>query len=653
MPTTQKLLTAAAGSAGGGALYVEDVFSTYLYTGNATARSFINGVDLSGEGGLVWGKWRGGPTGYTGVSHELVDTERGVGNYLRANTTGAQANSSTILTAFNSNGFSIGTGAWNLNNEDFASWTFRKAEKFFDVVTFSGNSVAGREIAHNLGATPAFMIVKGTSDATAWWIYHASTGATKFLEFSNQPPTTDSASWNNTAPTDSVFTVGSDNSVNGSGRTYVAYLFASDAGGFGDDEDENIIKCGSYTGNGTIGHEINVGFEPQWVLQKLTSTTGNWGIQDQMRGLTGQGSGVLRPNSADAELIDNGYYVGNMQATATGFSLDTDDQGGGNGNGDTYIYMAIRRPMKTPTAGTEVYNPAAFTGSSSARTVAFNNPIDTAIIDWRSGSNEEGANFVAHRLLGKYFGINNTAAAVTNDYFKLDNSNGVYYPATTYNRTGNNYVNWGLTRAKGFYDVIIGGGNSVTSEVLNHNLGVTPELVLIAGTEIYANKSTSINLAQWVGWGGDYNYGANSGFISAWNSTQITTQQYISNTTTPQSIMLFATLAGVSKVGSFSGNGSSQTIDCGFTTGARFVMLKRTDAGSNQGVTTSNWYIWDSARGISAGNDPYLTNSLSSNFAENNTTDSIDPHSSGFILNQNATTDVNKSGASYIFLAIA
>jgi hypothetical protein len=646
MPSNKKLLQAAAGSAGGTEGYVEDVFSTYLYNGTGSTLTINNGIDLDGEGGVVWIKQRSGTE-----KHVLAYDEN---KYLSSNTTDAVTTNVNYVQSFNSNGFQVGVASpVNTNGSTFVSWTFRKAEKFFDVVTYTGNATA-RTIAHNLGSTPGMIIVKRLNGAKNWAVYHTSMGA-NYWDILNvgQEKQVNTNLWNNTAPTDSVFSVGTDGHNNGNNDTYVAYLFASDAGGYGDDGTENIIKCGTYVGNGTAGHEINVGFEPQWVLQKLTSTTGNWGIQDQMRGLTGQGSGVLRPNSGDAELIDNGYYVGNMQATATGFSLDTDDQGGGNGNGDTYIYMAIRRPMKTPTAGTEVYNPAAFTGSSSARTVAFNNPIDTAIIDWRSGSNEEGANFVAHRLLGKYFAINNTAAAVTNDYFKLDNSNGVYYPATTYNRTGNNYVTWGLTRAKGFYDVIIGGGNSVTSEVLNHNLGVTPELVLIAGTEIYANKSTSINLAQWVGWGGDYNYGANSGFISAWNSTQITTQQYISNTTTPQSIMLFATLAGVSKVGSFSGNGSSQTIDCGFTTGARFVMLKRTDAGSNQGVTTSNWYIWDSARGISAGNDPYLTNSLSSNFAENNTTDSIDPHSSGFILNQNATTDVNKSGASYIFLAIA
>jgi hypothetical protein len=107
---------------------------------------------------------------------------------------------------------------------------------------------------------------------------------------------------------------------------------------------------------------------------------------------------------------------------------------------------------------------------------------------------------------------------------------------------------------------------------------------------------------------------------------------------------LFATVAGVSKVGSYTGNGASQTIDCGFSAGARFILIKRTDS-------TGDWYVWDSARGIVAGNDPHL--SLNTAAAEVTTDDSIDPDSSGFIVNQVAATNINVSSASYIFLSIA
>jgi hypothetical protein len=107
---------------------------------------------------------------------------------------------------------------------------------------------------------------------------------------------------------------------------------------------------------------------------------------------------------------------------------------------------------------------------------------------------------------------------------------------------------------------------------------------------------------------------------------------------------LFATLAGVSKVGTYTGNGTSQTIACGFSAGARFILIKRTNA-------VGDWYVWDTVRGIITADDPHL--SLNTTVAEVTTDDSIDPDSSGFIVNQLAATNINVSAATYIFLAIA
>jgi hypothetical protein len=107
---------------------------------------------------------------------------------------------------------------------------------------------------------------------------------------------------------------------------------------------------------------------------------------------------------------------------------------------------------------------------------------------------------------------------------------------------------------------------------------------------------------------------------------------------------LFATLAGISKVGSYTGNGSSQNINCGFATGARFILIKCTSA-------TGDWYVWDTARGIVSDNDPHL--SLNTTATEVTTNDSIDPNSAGFTVNQLAATNINVTSANYIFLAIA
>jgi hypothetical protein len=138
---------------------------------------------------------------------------------------------------------------------------------------------------------------------------------------------------------------------------------------------------------------------------------------------------------------------------------------------------------------------------------------------------------------------------------------------------------------------------------------------------------------------------------SAWNSTTPTSSVFTlgsgadqNNSGTNFVAYLFATKAGISKVGSYTGNGSSQTINCGFSTGARFVLIKRTDS-------TGDWYVWDTARGIVAGNDPHL--SLNTTAAEVTTDDTIDPDSTGFIVNQVAATNINVTSATYIYLAIA
>ena len=258
MSKLAKALTAAAGNAGE-SLYVEDVFSTYLYTGTGSTQSINNGIDLDGEGGTVLLQSRSNDTG---TAWNVYDTERGVRKYLRSNSTASESTAGTGagLTSFNSNGFTLGT-SWNTENFSpytYASWTFRKAEKFFDVVTYTGNGVSGgREISHNLGSSPGFILIKRTDTQTAyssWMSYHRAGSATGTVAFLNTTNFffANSRSWfgdgsSAVAPTDTVFTIngGSSNYLNTSGATYIVYLFAHDAGGFGDDGDESIIKFGN------------------------------------------------------------------------------------------------------------------------------------------------------------------------------------------------------------------------------------------------------------------------------------------------------------------------------------------------------------------------------------------------------------------------
>ena len=264
--TTRLLMMGAAGAAN--PTYVEDVFSTYLYTGNGSTQTITNGIDLSGKGGLVWIKGRSGATG-----HRFTDTARTATKSLASDSTAAEVTESTGLTSFSSTGFALGADAdYSTNAATYASWTFRKAAKFFDVVTYTGNGTAGRTIPHNLGSAPGFIITKRTDAATNWLCYHRSLGFGNATDSDTNYIVLNSTDVSNgfgtagviVAANSSTFTPGA--SANFNGGTYVAYIFAHDAGGFGDTGNDSVIKCGTFSGTGFV----NVGWEPQWIMINRT-----------------------------------------------------------------------------------------------------------------------------------------------------------------------------------------------------------------------------------------------------------------------------------------------------------------------------------------------------------------------------------------------
>ena len=246
------------------AKYIENFFQTWLRTGTGASATITTGLDASTNKALVWTKSRSAAT-----EHYLTDTVRGATKSLRTNATGAQATDTNGLTAFSSTGYTIGTDTnYNNSGATYVDWEFVATPKFFDVVTYTGDGNTSQTIAHNLGSVPGSMIVKRTDSSGSWVIYHQSLGATKFLLFDTSAAGTSSVAWNNTAPTSTNFTVGNSASVNASGGTYVAYLFAHNAGGFGLTGTDNVITCGSYTGTGAAGNAQTLGYEPQWLMIK-------------------------------------------------------------------------------------------------------------------------------------------------------------------------------------------------------------------------------------------------------------------------------------------------------------------------------------------------------------------------------------------------
>ena len=208
--------------------YIDDVFSTYVYTGNESARSINNGVDLSGRGGLVWVKSRNDTQ-----QHHLVDTERGSNKIIHSDSHIAESTIANRITGFNDNGFNLGSAGQvnGTSSYDYAGWSLAKAKGFFDIVTWTGNATNSssppRDIAHNLGCVPGAIWVKCLTANQSWACYHKSLGATRYMHLSDSGAGgTSVAWWNNTEPTSTHFTVGYDGQVNENNQEYVAYVFA-------------------------------------------------------------------------------------------------------------------------------------------------------------------------------------------------------------------------------------------------------------------------------------------------------------------------------------------------------------------------------------------------------------------------------------------
>jgi hypothetical protein len=214
------------------------------------------------------------------------------------------------------------------------------------------------------------VFIKRTDTANNWYVHHRSVGGTQHLILDNTGAATSYGGTELTTSTTSITINMANNITNASGGTYVAYVFAHNDGDgeFGPDGDQDIIKCGSYTGNGsTDGPEVDLGFEPQFVIVKGADVSRGWVIGDIMRGApVGSNGQRLFANTSDAETAEDTVFA----PTSTGFKI-RGNSGTVNDSGLDYIYMAIRRgPLAQPESGTEVFAPVAYTGTGSARTTA-------------------------------------------------------------------------------------------------------------------------------------------------------------------------------------------------------------------------------------------------------------------------------------------
>ena len=302
-----------------------------LYTGTGSALSVTNAAGFQPD--FVWVKGRSGAT-----DHALYDAVRGTTKQLESNTTTAETTEATGLTAFNSNGFSVGALAqMNTNTATYVGWQWKEsATAGFDIVTYTGTGVA-RTVAHSLGVAPSMIITKARNTTSSWGVYHTSLGATNYVLLDGvSASTADSTYWNNTAPTSSVFSVGTATPVNVNTNTYVAYLFKSI---------EGFSKFGSYSGNGSAdGPFVYVGFRPLYVMLRRTDSSSGtaWFVWDAKRNTYNLLGNALRPNASNSETTTDTAFdmlSNGIKLRSSGISY--------NASGGTYIYAAFaENPFK-------------------------------------------------------------------------------------------------------------------------------------------------------------------------------------------------------------------------------------------------------------------------------------------------------------------
>ena len=871
--------------------YIDDMFSTYLYVGNDANRSITNGIDLSGEGGMIWFKNR-----TDNDEFDLFDTERGHTKRIRSDEDGVEAtmNAANDLTSFNSDGFSLGPAGSSKTNwpsKDIVSWSFRKSKGFFDVVKYTGNG-SSQNISHSLDCNPGCIIVKNRDNNNHWAVYHRSMNPSATLAADNGKSyklklddytlrDTELSAWNNTAPTSSVFSVGSLDDTNGSGHELVAYLFgggvSTDAknvsvgagdstngssndgymripnhsdinldgdftiemfikkrdglhdylftigdsatatgfqiyysgsslyfyggissatyfslnktvddydwhhicatrsgtdlkfyhdgvlvktqtgcsasysgdivtgenygtgadgtgtpsrsatnisnfritkgqvlytgtrfkvpdkpltttsqgatasnvkllcfqsstiteatvspttivhenalgdvtatasagpfdGGmiFGENEEDQVVKCGRYKGTGSAGLEVICGFEPQWVLIKNTTrATTNWALFDTMRGIVSDGDDyVLAPNYKGAD----SNPVNFLDITPTGFTIETTSHDDTNQNGDIYIYVAIRRPDgyvgKPPEAGTDVF--AMDMGASTTTTPNFDSgfPVDMALV--KKWSNTEDWYLCDRLMQGKFVQPSNTGSEGGAASFNFDSNLGWSSEASW----GADHISHMWKRYAGF-DVVTDKGDGQTTKTIAHSLGVVPQMIW--------RKNRDGSSDNWQ----VYHMGLNGGtnphlyrlyldtnnmemndaytWVNAPTATHFTvgSNGAINRNNEHFVTVLFASVDGISKVGYYDGSNSSQTITTGFQ--PRYCFMKKVD-------TSQGWVVLDTLRGWAAGDDERLE--FHNDSAQNNSIDFGAPTSTGFTLLGNVEKS-NQSGGRYIYYAHA
>ena len=588
------------------------------------------------------------------LGHMVADTVRGAGKRLLLNTTAAQATDAESVRAFSGKNIIVGTNLISTTQpptELFAT-TFVKKAGFFDIVTYTGNGTAGRAIAHSLAAEVGCIMVKRLDATSNWSIYHVGTNAgvtpqNYVLRTTTAAAAADSTIWNNTAPTSSNFTVGSSTDVNANGGTYVAYLFANDT------SENSLIKCGYYTGTGGTRFEKNLGWETQTIIAKNTTNVANWAWTGDMYAYGDFGATTYFPindifttNSGGSGVIPsvNGFEVIGTSAVF-------------NTSANNYIYIAIKNDIQKPANALEVFSTSYNGGSEdwNAQKISNHRKVDWLISNVYDGNTGNYYNVILdnrkHDNNGSDIGIfrtsgANVSSATHNVVMPFEGSNNWWSPDYIWSNSSNgSRQNHNFTRAIGVFDKGRYAGNGSTQTV-KHNLGVIPEMIIFHANSTFNVYHKDLGPNSYFTLSSTGAVTAQTGFVGTLTNTTIGLNNILKNNTNGEQehFYAFASLAGVSKVGSYVGNGAVRNVDCGFNGGARFVLVRPITSGAAYFQT----YAFSNALGIAYSNDVLMVFTGSGSPIS---ADAVLPSQNGFGLT--GSSYLNQSGITYVYLAMA
>ncbi len=665
MANWKKLASGAAGAGGEEPLEVvplEQTFTQFVRNGTNATRTFTTGIDIANNTGAMQTKqFAKGPSWATAEYNDLRSTTTWVYSssiyptipvFNFTGSYGTKFYSATYMNGFTSTGHGY-TSAWQMNSTYYRMLdvVWRTSGRFFSEQTYVGDATNGRKLFHGLGCTVGSVMIKNDKEGwnAMWW--HKDIGGTnKWYRFQTNPNVTAPVTISNGDITvdDNYVTIGSSGYFNSNNLDYIMWVFAHDPDG-PDGDGTGKIACGSYTGS-TSEVDVDLGWHPQLLYIKNRNRTSDWKIlADSMRFHDDTNCQTTSFNFNNSTTGERHQYVmpngKGFKVAGSGSNIDDFNYGT-----DSFDYIAVRAGNTgTPTSSSDFFavDTEAYVDHHSQTATAGFAP-DMFVTKSTGGSNVR--NYC--RLFGrKRLHLDTTAG-------HLDGSPTIGWDAHDglWNTLVTNYITYMWKRQRGAFDIVTWDGTGSATTV-PHNLGVVPEMIWykrIDDSSTWRVYNSAIGITNYLALNQSWGKNTDTNAL-AFNATSPTSSVFSVGTHNDTNgsgmkylAYLFASVDGVCKLGTFAGSNSQVNVDCGFTNGIKFLMIKNSGA-------TGDWYVWDTEQGINSG--PHPSNEPISTWNNSNGQltgyNAINSMSYGFSVLSGVGSGINSAGNNYIYYAIA